>query len=163
VEQVPIDDYEIPLEKAEILKEGKPGKSSIMLSFLQFRMLGKDVTIVGWGAQIYVLEQAIKIAEEQKKISCELIDLRTIMPWDVKTIETSVNKTGRLIISHEAPLTGGFAAEIASTIQERCFLRLEAPIQRICGYDTPFPLIFEKIYLPDRLKNVEAIMKVIEY
>lgn len=126
-------------------------------------MLGKDVTIVGWGAQIYVLEQAIKIAEEQKKITCELIDLRTIMPWDIKTIETSVNKTGRLIISHEAPLTGGFAAEIASTIQERCFLRLEAPIQRICGYDTPFPLIFEKLYLPDRLKNVEAIMKVIGY
>lgn len=81
----------------------------------------------------------------------------------METIENSVNKTGRLIISHEAPLTSGFAAEISSTIQERCFLRLEAPIERICGYDTPFPTGFEKIYLPDQLKVAEAIRKLINY
>ena len=103
------------------------------------------------------------MVEDQMKISCELIDLRSILPWDVEAIENSVNKTGRLIISHEAPLTSGFAAEIASIIQERCFLRLEAPIQRLCGYDTPFPLVFEKIYLPDRFKIVEAIKRTINY
>lgn len=111
--------------------------------------------------------QACAYAEDLG-ISCELIDLQTIYPWDVDTIEHSVRKTGRLIISHEAPVskalsiklqqfvlifvlfffqqkTGGFAAEIASTIQDRCFLSLEAPIQRVCGYDTPFPLVFEKV------------------
>jgi 2-oxoisovalerate dehydrogenase E1 component beta subunit len=166
VELVPVDDYELPLEKAEILKEGKLNMRSEQKHYLNsfiIKYLGKDVTVVGWGTQIYVLEQAIGIVEKQMDISCELIDLRTIIPWDLKTIETSVNKTGRLVISHEAPLTGGFAAEIASTIHECCFLRLEAPIQRVCGYDTPFPLVFEKFYVPDSLKNVEAIKKVIEY
>jgi 2-oxoisovalerate dehydrogenase E1 component beta subunit len=74
-----------------------------------------------------------------------------------------VNKTGRLIVSHEAPVTGGFAGEIASKITERCFLRLEAPIMRVCGWDTPFPLIFERFYLPDRTRLFDAIKKVVEY
>jgi len=82
IEQVPLGDYEIPLEKAEIIKEGT------------------DITIVGWGAQILVLQEAIKMAEEKLKISCELIDLRTIVPWDAETVEKSVKKTGRLLISH---------------------------------------------------------------
>jgi len=72
-------------------------------------------------------------------------------------------KTGRLVVSHEAPKTGGFAGEICSTIQERCFLHLEAPIRRICGYDTPFPLVFEKFYVPDKLKNFEAIREVVHF
>jgi len=118
VEQVPLADYTLPLGKAEVLTEGK------------------DVTIVGWGSQIYVLEQAAKMAKEQLGVSCELIDLRTISPWDIETIEKactikknkvlkciavlqSVNKTGRLIISHEAPQQGGFASEISAGIQER--------------------------------------------
>lgn len=138
-EYVPEEDYTLPIGKAEVLKEGK------------------DVTIVGWGSQIYVLEQAIKLAEEKLGVSCELIDLRTILPYDADAIEKSVNKTGRLIISHEAPITGGFAGEIASEIMERCFLRLEAPIQRVCGWDTPFPLIFERFYVPDRMRNFEEI------
>ena len=75
----------------------------------------------------------------------------------------SVLKTGKLVVSHEAPLTSGFAAEISSTIQENCFLSLEAPVQRVCGYDTPFPLVFEKYYVPDDLKNLEAIKKVMNY
>jgi len=145
IEMVPKQDFMIPLSKAEVIKEGT------------------DVTIVGWGAQLQVLQEAIKMAEEQLQISCELIDLRTIMPWDVGTIENSVKKTGRLIISHEAPKTGGFAAEIAAEIQERCINHLQAPIQRVCGYDTPFPLIFEKFYNPDHLKNFEAIKKAVQY
>lgn len=75
----------------------------------------------------------------------------------------SVNKTGRLIISHEAPLTGGFASEVSSTIQERCFLRLEAPIKRVCGWDTPFPLAFERFYVPDKLRVLEAIDETMNF
>jgi 2-oxoisovalerate dehydrogenase E1 component beta subunit len=82
---------------------------------------------------------------EKLGISCELIDLRTLLPWDQETVLASAAKTGRVIISHEAPVTGGFAGEIATTIQQECFLSLEAPIRRVCGYDTPFPLIFEKV------------------
>jgi 2-oxoisovalerate dehydrogenase E1 component beta subunit len=74
-------------------------------------------------------------------LSVDLIDLRTIYPWDVDTVCKSVTKTGRLLISHEAPQTGGFASEIATTVQDKCFLRLEAPISRVCGWDTPFPLV----------------------
>ena len=95
-------------------------------------------------------------------VECEVIDLQTILPWDSDTIFRSVRSTGRLIIAHEAPLTGGFAGEIASTVQEACFLSLEAPIKRVCGWDTPFPHVQEPIYLPDRLRCFEAIKSVIE-
>lgn len=145
IENVPVEDYTIPLGKAEVVKEGN------------------DITVVGYGAQMLVLQDAIKKAEEETGISIELIDLRTLLPWDVDTVEKSVKKTGRLLISHEAPKTGGFASEIAATIQERCFLHLEAPIARVCGYDTPFPLIFEKFYFPDALKNVEALKGLVRY
>lgn len=96
-------------------------------------------------------------------VTCELIDLRTILPWDAETVVKSVNKTGRLVISHEAPITGGFAGEIAAHIQDKCFLRLEAPITRVCGFDTPFPLVFEKFYTPGVPRVVEGIKKVLEY
>ncbi|KAI3640251.1 hypothetical protein MIR68_001129 [Amoeboaphelidium protococcarum] len=145
VEQVPVEDFTLPLEKAEVLQEGS------------------DLTLVGYGSQLYVMEWAIAMAEQQfPGIKIELIDLRTISPWDIETVEKSVNKTGRLIISHEAPVTAGFAAEVASTIQERCFLRLETPIQRVCGYDVPFPLIFEKFYVPDKLRVFEAIKQAMQ-
>jgi len=145
VESVPTDDYELPLGKADIMRTGT------------------DVTIVGWGSHLRVLEEACDMAQSQFGISCELIDLQTILPWDKDTIVTSVQKTGKLIVSHEAPLTCGFGAEIAATLQQECFLNLEAPIQRICGLDTPFPLVFEKYYLPNALKNLDAIQYVMEY
>lgn len=124
---------------------------------------GDDVTVVGWGGQLRVLEEAVAVAKEKHGINCELIDLRTIYPWDAETVEASVRKTGRLVVSHEAPKTGGFGAEIVSEITERCFLSLEAPIARVCGYDTPFPLVFEKHYLPDANKNLEAILATANY
>lgn len=145
VEAVPTGDYEIEIGKAEVVKEGT------------------DVTVVGWGAQMGVLQKAVDKAEAELGISCELIDLRTILPWDADAVCESVRKTGRLIVSHEAPKTGGFAAEISATVQERCFLHLESPIQRVCGYDTPFPLIWERFYNPDYLKNFEALKGSIEY
>jgi len=151
VESVPesaqplLDDEEMLLSRAKIWKEGN------------------DVTVLGWGAQMHVLSKAIKEAEKKMSISCELIDLRTILPWDVDTVVESVRKTGRLVISHEAPKTGGFAAEIAATVQEQCFLYLESPIARVCGYDTPFPLIFEQLYMPDQWKALSSIQKTVEF
>jgi 2-oxoisovalerate dehydrogenase E1 component subunit beta len=124
---------------------------------------GDDVTVVGWGAQMHVLRDAVEHARDTLGISCELIDLRTLAPWDVEAVAESVCRTGRLVVSHEAPTTGGFAAEIAATIQEQCFLSLEAPIARVCGYDTPFPLIFESLYMPDKWKNIDAIQKSLQY
>eukprot|EP00164_Ancoracysta_twista_P012105 GFYU01018899.1.p1 GENE.GFYU01018899.1~~GFYU01018899.1.p1 ORF type:complete len:405 (+),score=109.41 GFYU01018899.1:77-1216(+) len=144
VEEVPTDDYMLPLSKAEILREGS------------------DITVVGWGAQMKVLESACDMAAEQG-VSCELIDLRTLLPWDKDTVVESVKKTGRLITSHEAPVTCGFGAEINQTVQERAFLHLEAPLGRVCGLDTPFPLVAEKWYVPDALKNYEAIMKSVNF
>lgn len=138
VDDVPIADYELPLSTAEVVREGK------------------DVTAVGWGTQVHRLMKAAETAQQQFDIDVEVIDLQTILPWDADAVQKSVEKTGRLVVSHEAPLTMGFAAEIASTIQERCFYKLEAPIKRICGYDTPFPLAFEKFYIPDEHKVLEA-------
>ena len=142
--KVPVGDYTLPIGKAEVIKEGK------------------DITIIGWGSQMYVLEKACAMAAEIG-IDCELIDLRTILPWDVETVVNSVHKTGRCLISHEAPLTGGFGAEVAATIQEKCFLHLEAPVMRVCGLDTPFPLVHEKFYVPDAVKNFELIKKTVNY
>ena len=144
VGDVPEEDYELPLSSAEVVKEGT------------------DITLLAWGAQMEYLEMADQLAEKDG-ISCELIDLRTIVPWDIETVVASVKKTGRLLITHEAPITGGFAGEISATIQERCFLHLESPIARVAGMDTPYPLSLEKEYIPDHLKIYEAIKHSIHF
>lgn len=110
-----------------------------------------------------ILKEAAKLAKIQKKISCEIIDLQTILPWDKSTIVKSVKKTGRLIVSHEAPRISGFAAEIASQVQEECIFELKSPILRVTGWDTPFPLVFEKMYLPDKFRCYEAIIKSVGF
>jgi 2-oxoisovalerate dehydrogenase E1 component beta subunit len=89
---------------------------------------GTDVTVVGWGGHLRVLESACDVATKEHGISCELIDLQTIVPWDTATVISSVTKTGKLVVSHEAPLTGGFGAEVVATIQRACFWGLQAPI-----------------------------------
>lgn len=142
--EVPEQDYELPLGVAEIVQKGT------------------DITLVGWGAQMIQLNKAAELVAKEG-VSCEVIDLRTLLPWDRETVADSVRRTGRLVISHEAPLTGGFAGEIAATIQEQCFLSLEAPIARVTGLDTPFPLAHEKLYLADYLKIVEAIKTTVGY
>lgn len=144
VGEVPEGEYTIEIGKAEVVKAGS------------------DITLLAWGAQMEIMEKAVQMAE-QDGISVELIDLRTILPWDEQTVIDSVKKTGRLIINHEAPLTNGFGAEIAATIQEACFLHLEAPIIRVCGLDTPYPLALEKEYIPDHLKTYEAIKKAVGF
>lgn len=144
VGEVPEEDFQLPIGEAEVIKEGT------------------DITVVGWGAQMEVIGKAVELAEEQG-ITCDVIDLRTLLPWDADTVVESVLKTGRLVVSHEAPLTGGFAGEIAATIQERCFLYLESPIARVTGLDTPFPLVLEKEYMPDHLKIFEAIRESVNF
>lgn len=99
------------------------------------------------------------MAAESKGVSCEIIDLQTILPWDKKTIVDSVKKTGRLIVTHEAPKTAGFAAEIIAEIQNECIYHLKSPMLRVTGWDTPFPLVFEPMYLPDKYRCYEMILK----
>ncbi len=144
VGEVPTEDYQLPLGKAEIVTQGS------------------DITLLAWGAQMEIIEKAAKMASADG-ISCEVIDLRTILPWDIETVANSVTKTGRLLVSQEAPLTAGFASEIAATIQKECFLHLESPIARVCGMDTPYPLSLEKEYVADHLKVYEAIKQSINY
>lgn len=100
---------------------------------------------------------------EDAGISVEIIDLRTLQPWDEEAVINSVKKTGKCVITHEAPYTSGFGAEIASQIQLKAFDYLEAPLQRVAGLDTPFPLAFEPLYLPDRFKIFEAIKETADY
>jgi len=142
--EVPEEDYQLPLGKAEIVQTGS------------------DITLLAWGAQMEILQKAADLAANDG-ISCEVIDLRSILPWDIETIANSVLKTGRLLVSQEAPLTAGFASEIAATIQQECFLHLESPVERVCGLDTPYPLALEKEYVADHLKIYEAIKRSINY
>ncbi|AWB58475.1 MULTISPECIES: transketolase C-terminal domain-containing protein [unclassified Colwellia] len=144
VGEVPEEDYELPLGKAEVVQQGT------------------DITLLAWGAQVEIVEKAAALAAADG-ISCEIIDLRTILPWDIETVANSVTKTGRFVVSQEAPLTAGFASEIAATIQQECFLNLEAPIARVCGMDTPYPLALEKEYAADHLKIYEAIKNSMTY
>ena len=144
VGEVPEEDYQLPLGQADLVKAGT------------------DITLLAWGAQVEIIEKAAEMAEEQG-ISCEIIDLQSILPWDIETVCASVEKTGRLLINHEAPLTAGFAGEIAASVQERCFLHLESPICRVCGLDTPYPLAHEKEYMPDHLKTFEAIKRTVNF
>lgn len=145
VAQVPTRDYELELGKAEIVSSGT------------------DITLLGWGAQVDVLLAAAEHVRNESALSCEVIDLRTILPWDIETVTESVKRTGRLVVAHEAPLTAGFGAEIAATVQQECFLSMHAPVRRVCGFDTPFPLAQEAVYLPNKDRCKRAIMEVMEY
>ncbi len=141
-EEVPEDEYTIPIGKARIVTEGD------------------DITIVSWGASVVTCANAI----ESSSRSIELIDLRTISPLDIETITQSVKKTGRCIIVHEAPRNCGFGAEISSRIMEEAFLYLEAPVQRVTGFDTVMPYYkLELEYLPNETRIQKAIEEVSAY
>ena len=129
VEQVPVDDYELPLGCAEIL------------------FPGSDLTLLTWGTPVYHCETALHmlalpepalqphVPSSLRSARIELIDLRSILPWDVETVAESVNRTGRLVIVHEAGMTAGVGAEISAEIQKRCFLKLQAPVKRVTGWE----------------------------
>ena len=141
-EEVPEDEYTLPLGKARVVCEGN------------------EMTIVSWGASVVQCMQAI----ERGGRSIELIDLRTLYPFDMDAVEASVKKTGRCVIVHEAPKTCGFGAEIAARIMERCFLYLESPVQRVAGFDTIMPYYkLELDYMPDADRIARAIEETAAY
>ncbi|EPY23878.1 2-oxoisovalerate dehydrogenase E1 component, beta subunit [Strigomonas culicis] len=143
IEEVNPDYYTLPLGKGRVLLQGK------------------DVSIVTYGSQVYVAAKAAEMAKADG-ISVELIDLRSLRPWDRELVAQSVKKTGRVIVTHEAPKTSGYGAELVSSIVEDCFLSLEAPPTRVCGLDTAHPL-HERMYLPNEYKLYEAIKNVVGF
>jgi 2-oxoisovalerate dehydrogenase E1 component beta subunit len=136
---VPEGHYTIELGKARVHREGG------------------DLTVVTYGTLVHVAQAA---ADEQG-IDAEIIDLRTLMPLDVDAIVASVQKTGRVIVMHEATITSGFGAELSATIQERCFFHLETPVMRVCGFDTPYPHAHEWSYFPGPERVGRAMRKVV--
>ncbi|PWN52902.1 thiamine diphosphate-binding protein [Violaceomyces palustris] len=157
VEHVPSDDFTLPLSSAEVITPGS------------------DITLISWGAPLYSCVKAINmlrsppasleahVPESLREASVELIDLRTILPWDRETITKSVSKTGRCVIVHEAPVTGGVGAEISAHLQNTCFLKLEAPVNRIGGWDTPFPHVHETFYKPEDIRIFDGLLRTLQY
>ncbi len=144
-EDVPEEYYTIPLGKANIVQTGT------------------NVTIISWGAMVHTAMEAAREVG-RKGVSCEVLDLRTIMPWDIETVISSVKKTGRCVIVHEATRTGGFAGEIIATINEQALLSLQAPVARVTGYDIVFPYYRnEKRQLPSVDRVVEAINATVHF
>lgn len=144
VEHVPTEYYTIPLSKADVIKPGK------------------DVTVISYGQPLYLCSAAIsQIEKTMKGASIELIDLRTIYPWDRQTVLESVRKTGRAIIVHESMVNYGVGAEVAATIQEGAFLHLEAPVKRVAGWSTHTGLAFEQFVLPDVASKFSRFAKSI--
>ncbi|HZU99761.1 MAG TPA: alpha-ketoacid dehydrogenase subunit beta [Planctomycetota bacterium] len=142
--EVPEGEYTVPLGKAKIARPGK------------------DMTIVAWGAQLHVVLEAAKRAQDDE-IDCEVVDLRTLAPLDEETVLESVKKTGRMIIVHEAPRTSGFGGELAAIVAEKALEYLEAPIARVTGFDTPFPYTLEDVYMPDADRVLRAILATHRY
>lgn len=141
---IPEEDYTVPLGKAAITRAGE-----------QF-------TIIAYGAMMAVANDAADKAAAQG-ISCEVIDLRTLVPLDIDTVIASVKKTGRAVVVHEAPKTCGFGAEVVAAITERALEYLEAPILRVTGFDTPFPYSLEHEYLPNADRVLGAIKETLEW
>jgi 2-oxoisovalerate dehydrogenase E1 component beta subunit len=123
---------------------------------------GTQCTVLAWSGMVSIAEEAAKQATELG-ISLEVIDLRTLLPFDIEAIVASVEKTGRCVIVHEAPRTCGFGAELVASIQERALASLEAPILRVTGLDTPFPYSLEHEYLPNADRVVAAVRKTLEW
>lgn len=139
--EVPDEDYTVPIGKANIAREGE------------------DVTVFAYGAMLHVAMEGAELASA-KGINVEVVDIRTLLPFDIETIVSSVKKTGRVVIVHEACKTCGFGAEIAAQIAERALLHLKAPIIRIAGFDVPFPYALENEYMPNASRVLTAIEKV---
>ncbi|HLC22511.1 MAG TPA: alpha-ketoacid dehydrogenase subunit beta, partial [Candidatus Nanoarchaeia archaeon] len=143
-QDVPDKEYTIPLGKARVVAEGT------------------DVTVISYGAMVRECEQAVENLKDH--VSIELIDLRTIRPLDVDTVMASVKKTGRVVIVHEAQKTMGVAAEVIALINEHALLSLNAPVERVTGYDVIVPLPkLEEYYVIDEKRIAEAIEKVVNF
>jgi len=137
---VPEGYYTVPLESASIFRPGS------------------DLTVLTYGTMVFVSE----VAAKESGVDAEIIDLRSLWPLDIDTIVASVRKTGRCVVLHEATQTSGFGAELAALIQEHCFYHLEAPIERVAGWDIPYPHAHEWAYFPGPKRVAEAFRKVMD-
>ncbi len=138
--EVPEGHYRVEFEKARQIAEGE------------------DLTILTYGTMVWVAEAAAA----ELGVSADILDLRSLLPLDIDAIQESVKKTGRCVILHEATKTSGFGAELISQVQEHCFYSLEAPIERVTGWDTPYPHAQEWAYFPGPIRVKKAIRKVLE-
>ena len=138
--EVPEGYYKVPLDRAAIVESGE------------------DLTIVTYGTLVHVA----KAAADEVGVDAEIIDVRSLSPLDVETLTSSVNKTGRCLIAHEATRFAGYGAELAARIQKDCFYNLQAPIGRIAGWDTPYPHAFEWQYFPGKKRVANGIRKMME-
>ncbi len=143
-EEVPTDSYEVPLGEAAVRREGS------------------DISVFTWGA---MTRPTLEAAEDlEGEIDVEVVDLRTLSPLDTDAIVESFKKTGRGAVVHEAPLTGGLGGELTATIQEEALLYQEAPIERITGFDTPFPLYaLEDYYMPEPARITDGIREAMNF
>lgn len=138
--EVPEGYYSIPLGKARVVRAGEA------------------LTVLAYGTMIHVAGAVCA----EKGIDAEIIDLRTLVPLDIEAIKASVRKTGKCLIVHEATRTSGFGAELSATVQERCFYHLEAPVERVTGFDTPYPHSLEWAYFPGPVRIGEAIDRLLK-
>jgi pyruvate dehydrogenase E1 component beta subunit len=144
-EPVPSTSYTVPVGQAKVVHEGD------------------DVTLISWGAMVRVCHDSAEMLARED-IGAEVVDVRTLNPLDLETILRSVRKTGRAVVVHEAPKTNGFGGEIAALIGEHALLFLEAPVQRVTGFDVVFPLAKnEHLYLPTRARIADAVRRTLEY
>src|SRR4030088_293284 len=141
--EVPDDDYTVPFGKAAVIREGD------------------DITLVAWSAAVELCTRAAdQLAAEG--ISATVMDLRTLVPLDVETLVSAVEKTGRCVVVHEAPLSAGFGAELVATLVEETFYSLDAPIARVAAYDVPYPAgSLEPWYLPTLDRVLAATRRVV--
>jgi len=138
--EVPAGHYTVPLESAAVFRPGS------------------QLTVLTYGTMVYVSEAAAA----ESGIDAEIIDLRSLWPLDLPTVVESVKKTRRCVIVHEATRTSGFGAELAALVQEHCFYHLEAPIERVTGWDTPYPHALEWAYFPGPARVVAALRRAME-
>jgi len=138
--EVPEDYYSIPLSKAALVEEGT------------------ELTIITYGTMVHVVQASVR----NTGVSADIIDVRTLAPLDVDTLKRSVEKTGRCMIAHEASKFCGYGAELVATVQEECFWHLQAPIERVAGWETPYPHAFEWDYFPGQDRVMAGIHNVME-
>jgi len=138
--EVPEDYYSIPLGKASLAEEGD------------------ELSIITYGTMVHVAQAAVHKAG----ISADIIDVRSLVPLDVETLKKSVEKTGRCLVTHEASRFSGYGAELVATVQEECFWHLQAPIERVAGWETPYPHAFEWDYFPAQDRIIAGINRIME-
>jgi pyruvate dehydrogenase E1 component beta subunit len=141
-DEVPEQDYTVPFGRLRVVREGR------------------DITLVAWSAAVVVAEKAAELAAEEG-ISCQVIDLRTLVPLDAEGLGEAVAGTGRAVVIHEAPMTAGFGAEVVATIMEQAFWSLTAPVMRVAAPDTPYPIAsLEQLYVPSAERAFDAVRRV---